>query len=68
MLKELAKPPVQLEFQFFMRNVATGRQYHDAIRDRKPLPVTTAERARHGTSCGLWKSHAGLTIRVMLSG
>jgi hypothetical protein len=36
---------VQLEFQFFMANVATGHQYHDAIRERKALPVTTAKRA-----------------------
>jgi hypothetical protein len=44
MLNELAKPPAQLGFQFFP-NVATGHQYHDATRDRKALPVTTAKRA-----------------------
>jgi predicted MarR family transcription regulator len=44
-LKALARRPAQLEFDFFMANVSTGHQYHDAIRDRLlAANVTQAER------------------------
>jgi predicted MarR family transcription regulator len=44
-LKALARRPVQMEFDFFMANVSTGHQYHDAIRDRLlAAKVTQAER------------------------
>lgn len=49
MLKDLATRPPQLEFDFFMANVSTGLQYHDAMRDRLLASAATpAERLAAG--------------------
>ena len=44
-LKELAKKPVQMEFDFFKGNWSVADQYHDTIRDRvHALPLTAPKR------------------------
>lgn len=45
-LKELAKKPEKLEFDFFKGNWSVAEEYHDTIRDRiHALPLTPAKRA-----------------------